>query len=217
MDIVWSVAAGTILGASAGVLSGILLPGRISRVATFFVVGVEIYGAIAFMIWLLIVRRRGATFEELGLRRVTPGALVLMIPVTLLALYMNGVVSRLTAFFFGDVPTARDQLALGEAISGADLVLLLILTALVAPIVEEVIFRGLLYRVVRARRGVAAAAIVSALAFAMVHFIPLLVGVFFVFGLILSAVAQRYESLYPAIALHSLNNAAVVGLLYVVG
>ena len=214
MDVVAALGLGTLLGLGIGVVTGLVLSRVLSDIGLLFLFGVETYTAIAFMVWVFVMRRRNVSLDELGFRRVTPGVIFLMVPATAFALYMNGVVARMTSLVFGEVPTAREQLAVGGRISTVDLVLLLVLTAVVAPLVEELIFRGLLYRVVRARRGIALAAAISALAFALVHFIPLLVGVFFVFGLILAAVAQRYESLYPAIVLHSLNNAVVVALLY---
>lgn len=55
--------------------------------------------------------------------------------------------------------------------------------------------------------------IVSAAVWAVAHFTPVLIATFFVFGVIEALVAERYKSLYPAIALHALNNGvSVLGL-----
>lgn len=83
-----------------------------------------------------------------------------------------------------------------------------ILTSVVAaPILEEVLFRGIVQRslvehIGRFRGIVAAAAI-----FAIVHFIPQqIVNAFFV-GLILGFIYYRTRSIIPVILIHALNNA----------
>ncbi len=52
------------------------------------------------------------------------------------------------------------------------LVVFAIYAVVVAPVTEEFIFRGLLYRTIRDRRGVLLGTLVSAVAFGLVHFIP---------------------------------------------
>ena len=42
----------------------------------------------------------------------------------------------------------------------------------VAPVTEEFLFRGLIYRSIRDRHGVALGAIVSALLFGVIHYVP---------------------------------------------
>ena len=218
MDIVLAVGSGFVLGLVVAVGTGVLFlaDSGISRPAAFSVIGFEIYAGIAFMTWALVIRRRAVSLAEVGLRPAGVGSLLLMVPTALAVFFVTGVISNLTDFLFGDVPTPRDQLAVRGEMSGVDLLLLLIVVGVVGPIVEEVVFRGLLYRVLRARWGVNSATWVSALAFAVVHFIPLLFAVFLVFGLVLAAVAERFDSLYPPIVLHVLNNSAVVVILFAV-
>jgi membrane protease YdiL (CAAX protease family) len=62
------------------------------------------------------------------------------------------------------------QVSSGLSVTG--FVLFAFYAVIVAPITEEFVFRGLLYRSIRDRRGVAIGAIVSAIPFGLVHFIP---------------------------------------------
>ena len=215
-DLILSLVAGVALGILGGGVTAALLfsVADVSGAVVFAVIGIEIYASVALMVWVLVVLRRRTTWRELGLRPVPRRAILLMIPVTVGVLIVNGVVSSVTSAVFGEVPTARDQLAISDEITALDFVLLFIAVVLVGPVVEEVVFRGLLYRFVRAKAGVRVAVAVSALAFSLTHFIPLLVGVFFVFGLVLAAAAERYESLYPPIVIHALVNATAIVLLY---
>ena len=218
MDAVGAVLAGAVMGI---VLAG-LIGGFLSRVVdlsgsvAFLLVGSLIYGSVALMTWVIILRRPNVSAGDVGFGEVRPGPIALMIPVTLGVLIMNFIVASLTAGLFGDVPTAEDQLGIGAGtITIVDFVCLLVVAAVLAPIVEELVFRGVLYRAIRSRIGVASATVITALAFSLTHFEPLLIGVFFAFGLVLAFVAERTDSLYPPIVLHALNNTVAIVLLYV--
>ncbi len=216
-DVAAAVGAGTVVGIALSAVTFLILSGTgVSESVAFFLLGTEVYAGVAVMAWVLVIKRREVTWAEAGFRPVRPSAIVWMVPLTLGVLIVNGLVAQITSEFFGRVPNAEDQLSVGPApLSIVDLICLLIVVAVVAPVVEEFIFRGLLYRSSRARWGIPVASLISALTFSLLHFIPLLIAVFFVFGLILTAVAQRYDSIYPAIALHALNNAVSIGLLFV--
>jgi membrane protease YdiL (CAAX protease family) len=84
------------------------------------------------------------------------------------------------------------------------------LTCLMAPIAEELFFRGLLFPVLSARVGVAAGVIGTGAAFSLVHAIGSPVEaliVLFVLGSGLCLLYLRTGSLLPCIGLHALNNA----------
>jgi len=84
----------------------------------------------------------------------------------------------------------------------------LLLMVILAPIVEEIIFRGLLYRMLRERWGVWVSVLVSAAFFSLVHhgllLSPQLIG-----GIIFALAYEWSRSLWVAIGLHMGANAAV--------
>ena len=65
---------------------------------------------------------------------------------------------------------APDQMPGG--LSGAGTVLFVVLAVAVAPIVEETFFRGILYRSIRDRYGIALGLVGSGFAFGLVHYEP---------------------------------------------
>ena len=83
----------------------------------------------------------------------------------------------------------------------------------VAPVAEEFFFRGFFYRALRSRFVVLAAAGIDGLLFGIIHFdfsgvdALLIVPPLALLGFIFCLVYERTGSLYPVIALHSLNNA----------
>ena len=104
----------------------------------------------------------------------------------------------------------------GSALSLRDLGLLLILVAVIAPIAEELFFRGMLYPVLRRRWSPQVAIVANGFLFALIHFIPILIpGLFFV-GIVLAWVRERSNSLIPCMLIHALQNAVVLFGIYAV-
>jgi hypothetical protein len=63
----------------------------------------------------------------------------------------------------------------------------------VAPVVEEIFFRGYVFRAIAVRKDVRVAYLVSAMAFAAFHQLPTLMPVLFVVGLLFSLIYQRTD------------------------
>jgi membrane protease YdiL (CAAX protease family) len=81
-----------------------------------------------------------------------------------------------------------------------------VVVAVVAPIVEELTYRGLGFAAVRQFFGGAAAVVVTAVAFGLVHGLVIALPVLTIFGLILGWLRLRTASLYPSIILHAIFN-----------
>ena len=109
------------------------------------------------------------------------------------------------------VHTTKEKLleTLGTHQSTLLLVLSAVLTCVIAPVCEEFLFRGFIFRALRNWRGTFPAALITGVLFGAVHagsapasdLVPL--GVL---GFLLCLVYRYSGSLYPCIALHSLNN-----------
>ncbi|MEA2331038.1 MAG: protease family protein [Thermoleophilaceae bacterium] len=81
----------------------------------------------------------------------------------------------------------------------------------IAPFAEEFFFRGFFYGALRTRFSVAVAAIIDGLLFGLIHFEGgtdglLIVPPLAVLGVVFCLVYEKTRSLYPVIALHSINN-----------
>jgi membrane protease YdiL (CAAX protease family) len=85
-----------------------------------------------------------------------------------------------------------------------------VVVALVAPVVEELTYRGLGFAAVRQFFGGAAAVVVTAIAFGLAHGLVIALPVLTIFGLILGWLRLRTESLYPPIILHAIFNGAAL-------
>ena len=97
----------------------------------------------------------------------------------------------------------------------AQLAPLLFFATIVAPISEEVMFRGLLFRVLRDKGGFFMAAIISSLLFTLLHDSVASWGPLMVLGMLLAWVYHRSGSLLASIALHFAFNTAMISLLFI--
>lgn len=86
----------------------------------------------------------------------------------------------------------------------------LVVLAVLAPLVEELVFRGLLYGWVAGRWGPLAAFIASSLAFAAAHAEPAHVVLVLPLGFWFGWLRWRTNSLVPTIVAHVINNAVAV-------
>lgn len=102
-----------------------------------------------------------------------------------------------------------------ETVFAASPVLVIIQTVILAPLSEELLFRGILYnRLKRYLKGFWLPALISSAVFGLYHF-NLAQGIFaFLFGLLLCAVYDKVRNLWACIALHVGGNLVSVVLVY---
>jgi len=94
----------------------------------------------------------------------------------------------------------------------------LLVLAVLAPVVEELVFRGLLYGWVAGRWGPLPAFVVSSLVFAAAHAEPAHIVLVLPLGFWFGWLRWRTNSLWPTLITHMINNAfAVLGAAYLAG
>jgi membrane protease YdiL (CAAX protease family) len=86
--------------------------------------------------------------------------------------------------------------------------------AVIAPIGDEALFRGLIYRALRERWGVWSGIIGSSFVFAVAHVSPLTICIVFLIGILLSYAYERTDSLWVPILMHGVNNGLMFALLW---
>lgn len=172
-----------------------------------------IYGLLLGCIYLFGVRKGG--WRPLGIGAV-PWSILSLTPFLLVAellgiIGMNNIVEMVLGKPFENPQVA--SLSTGRAFSLQELVMLLLLIAMLAPLAEELLFRGMLYPLLR-RWGAGVAIVGSAVVFSLVHFIPILFPSLFVVGLMLGLLRERSGSTIPCIVLHMMQNGTMIVLLH---
>lgn len=162
---------------------------------------------VAPVLWTLF--RRGWCWNDLGFVRshVSLWHLAWEVPV----LWVGAVA---TTVALGSLLSIAPSTASGSTSEAAGFgIVAFVLTALVvvvvAPAVEEICFRRVLFGWVEQRAGAVIATLVSATAFGLVHFVPAVMLLQFFIGLGAGLLVRRHRTLWASLALHAFNNGIV--------
>lgn len=185
--------------------------------APLFWLGTAIYAVVILAVYLFAIRRAHGDWSSVGFRPFSHWWLPLAPVLTLVELLGMSIVNVLLVLPFtgGEFENPQiEALTGGSPLSARDFGLLILLVAVIAPIAEELFFRGMLYPLLRQRWSPAIAIVVNGFVFALIHFIPILIpGLFFV-GMVLAWVRERSGSLIPCILVHALQNGIVLFGIY---
>lgn len=170
-----------------------------------FAVGALIVEAIMLSTLFPLYRSGSLRAIDLGLRRV-PGAR--SVGLVLLGLFAYVLLSVLWTSLVR-LPPVRNPFADIAHQSTIVIVLTGFAAAVGAPVVEEIFFRGFLYRSLRNRLSIAPASLIAGAMFALVHtqYSLLERPEQLIFGVIAALLYERTGSLLPGIAMHSFIDA----------
>jgi membrane protease YdiL (CAAX protease family) len=215
------LAALAVAGLGYGTLAPVLnleIQERASAVAALAGTGIGNAGTALLLVW--IYRRRGVGWAGAGLAPVHGRAVrhalelaLAMFAVSLLhdvaftALFRRPPVSNVE-------PLLTALFATGPRVPAA--IGLSLVVVVIAPLIEELVYRGVLYRAFRDRAGVGLGIAGSSLVFAFAHFEPDHFLPLLLIGALLAWISERAGSLRPAIVMHALYNALSLGL-YLIG
>lgn len=163
---------------------------------------------------IVIARRRGVRFAEaFGFRRFRAraaviGTLSLIVGGIAVTVYYNSWLRAIGV----DPPSNTVPLVEGFGTGPIAMAVGFLLVGVVAPFVEEVTFRGVVFAGLRGRFGTAWAAVASGLLFGIVHLQPLETVPLAVIGIVLAWVFLSSKSLWPAIIAHGAYNVVVLSV-----
>ena len=159
---------------------------------------------VGVIVWLSRLRR--ASFVDFGFKPAKTRwyfvAIVLYMVQILLIVGIFMLINKLIPA----INTEEEQSVLEFGKSGWGFWLSFVSSVVVAPVIEEIVFRGIILIGLAKKFPLWVAAIISALAFALLHG-QINVGIYtFIFGIILSYTYIRSGSIYPGIMAHFINN-----------
>lgn len=185
-------------------------PARWVVIAVTVAFYVLILGAVS-----LIARRRGATLADLGIARFKVGrSLVMVVVLMAVVLFIRWQYVEIARLLGFTPPSVEERVLRLFGPGAAGFALAFFVTALLAPLVEELFFRGFVYRVIRERARPSSAVFLSALIFAIYHFSLWLVVPILLLGIALAWLTEWQRSIWPAVICHALNNFLAVASVY---
>jgi membrane protease YdiL (CAAX protease family) len=161
-------------------------------------------------VWWLVIRRYGVGWGVLGLRPFGAGNLGLGCGLMIMSLLFNAAWAAFLAIF--DLRAQVDMVPIFAELSSPWW--LLLAGVVVAPVVEELFFRGFLYAGLAQRYSWRRAAVISSALFALIHLQPLAIPPIFILGYIFAYLYRRSGSIWPAVVMHVATNALGLGAAY---
>lgn len=204
------------LGLVACVILSILITVFFLLIAGVFDVDVSldlilVVSELVFLVpvWWFVFRKYNAGWGSLGFRTFTGKTIGIGCGLVIAAHIFTILYAALIVYLL-DSPIQPDLAPVAEEMSFPWL--LAFLAVVVAPVVEEIFFRGFVFAGFYNRYGYQKAAILSSLIFALGHLQVLAILPLFILGYIFAYLYHRSGSIVPAIILHFLVNLfAVVG------
>jgi membrane protease YdiL (CAAX protease family)/uncharacterized RDD family membrane protein YckC len=173
------------------------------------------YGAVLLLVLLFVKLRRHATLVALGLRRVQWRWLLAALPFTFAAFVLESITGLLSQSLFPQAP-ANQCVSIRDAYQGA-LPLAVIGVAMIAPLVEEIVVRGMVFGWLRGRTPIGWAVVISAALFSLEHIGFLQLTLFlpiFAAGLVLATLYHHAGSIWPSVLVHCMFNLVATLVLF---
>ncbi|MDO4220452.1 MAG: type II CAAX endopeptidase family protein [Candidatus Saccharibacteria bacterium] len=183
-----------------------------------------IYSAVIYVLCLIItifvpwkIAHDKTTRDELGLRGAPTWTDILLAPIGFIVFMFAAValVAVMQALLPGIDWSQEQNVGFNSILSNSDFVLAFISLVVVAPIAEEIIFRGWLYGKLRAKIPAIPAMILVSILFGIVHG-QWNVGVtVFVMSLAMCTIREITGTIWGGILIHMIKNGLAFYLLYV--
>lgn len=174
------------------------------------------YLLLVAAIWYFAILKRGATWQMLGLKGFNLAAaaglvVVWFFLVRIVSFFYVIIAQRVGLEETQDIARQIPE-AFGTGTTG--FIIAFMMVVVLAPVVEELFFRGFLYQALRQRWGANVAIVASGVLFSLAHFSLFLLVPIAVIGFSLAYLYERTDSLGPPIMLHALNNLISVVVVY---
>ncbi len=160
--------------------------------------------------WWFTIKKYKVDWSTLGLRRFGIKTLGIGFGLLVLSFAFNMAYGLILSLF--DLQPQLDWGRIFDELSSPWI--LFVGGVVVAPVVEELFFRGFVFAGLRQRMGWERAGVISAGLFALVHLQPLQIIPIFILGLIFAYLYHRSESIWPAVLMHVVTNGLGLGVAY---
>lgn len=166
------------------------------------------------LFWFFIKK---ISLADLGFHKFKPGKALLQIISSFLVFFLvSGLITYFTQSAGLTIPGYGQQESYLPVFEGINFIHVLIIAAVVAPVIEELLFRGLIYKQITGSDNYKI--IVSGIFFALIHFQLEVIFPLIFLGLILGYLRKSQDSIWVPIIFHMLNNSlAIYGQYYLQG
>lgn len=212
LDVAQGVAAVVGISLLAFIIAAIVLMGDEDKASdAIFLLGLTALLQVAFVgvVWRFSIVRHAAEWSSLGLRFRWKPSSFLIVPTAVIGML---IVLAIYALAVDAIGWHKDSDPLFDDERTGIVVVASFLAIAVAPVFEEIFFRGFMLQGIMRHVSPLKAAAVTSILFALAHIDPFTYIPIFCIGMILGLVFLKTRSLPIAIASHGLYNSVVVGV-----
>lgn len=184
-------------------------------------------GSIIFTYWYFVADRKNWQ-EDFFLRAWKPLYIVeaiglemgLFIPLAILAVcslkileFLKKILGPDLAKYLDTTPHFKEYLL---KLDWDGFALVAVIAVIIAPTIEELVFRRVIFGCLSQKIGMVAAVIVTSALFAGIHFRIVDFPTLFILGIIWQLQFIYHKSIYPSILYHTFHNSVAMGLLFII-
>jgi len=185
---------------------GLSNPDSPQKIYTFlsFIIGQSFM--IVPLIWFLIVKKQ-PILERLRITKVSISTLYNTILLSFGIIIFSDELDKIIQVFIQAPEYVVDLNGLLRPESLLGFILLFIAVSIIAPLGEELLFRGFFQQILEKHwKDVTRAVLMTAIIFSFIHMNPFWFAQIYILGIILGFLAWKTKSVLPSLILHSLNN-----------
>lgn len=155
---------------------------------------------IILILYIVLIRCRGEKFKTYAALGET--GIINILGAISTGICLHYLLSFLILNFFSTASAMQQYNTYISWIMHANIWMIMTVVILIAPIVEEIVFRGVMFRAISRSINTPVAIIVTALLFAIAHGDPVQIAYAFILGIVLAIVRSKSKRIIPCIALH---------------
>ncbi|MEI3606173.1 CPBP family intramembrane glutamic endopeptidase [Pseudogracilibacillus sp. SE30717A] len=180
-----------------------------SPVIADYIGAIVIHLVQLIIVVVFVLSKHQISWKNFGFRSISKQSLKHLFLWSIIGLILNATVLSLTALVWSGGSSKADT------IQSTGFFLSIVMVAIIAPIVEEIVFRGVIYKFLRVKLGVPLAILINGFLFGINHapswellLNAAVMGAFFAY------IYERSGTLWVPIIVHGLTNAAVTILFF---
>ena len=184
-----------------------------STFENFIIVEVVLFGIMIIPYFIFMFATRTSFTEMFGFHVIKFSTFMLTLLYIILIVPMSTFLNSISALFFGNIAESM----LTEGVASYSFLSMFLVIAVMGPVIEEMMFRGVMFRVFGKHGRIAGAVIVSALIFGLYHknlnqfFYTTYIGIMF------ALIDDAADSIWPSTICHIIFNGFSVCMMYIVG
>lgn len=199
------------------VIFGTVMSFLVSKIADVSIlIAIQLF--FEFIVMMVIIKNCKKLFIDV--QYSVTAKIIMNIPIYHMCILFTNIITKIPVVLFFENSTSNNQQAV-QGIFERNMLYAIFAVVIFAPIVEELVFRGVIYKKIRRKCNVLVSALISSSIFAIMHFIISITSgdmadlIFFPSyvapSLILCLVYEKHNNIFAPILLHLTNN--LIGML----